>query len=80
MNTIELQELVTKAMSLAPDGRARLAELLIQSLEETDDPDIKAAWVSEIRRRDRQIRSGQKVTKPAEQVLKEAREQLRCTK
>ena len=65
MSTIELQELVMKAMSLAPDGRARLAELLIQSLEETDDPEIKAAWVSGIRRRDQQIRSGQKVTRPA---------------
>ncbi len=80
MSAIELQELVSKAMLLTPDGRARLAEPLIQSLEETDDTEIKASWISEIRRRDQEIRSGQKVTKPAEQVLVEAREPLRCTK
>jgi len=74
----ELEELTTKAMSLPPASRAELAEILIQSLEEKDDPEIKSAWVAEIRRRDQQIRSGDKVTRPAADVLREAREQLRC--
>ncbi|MBM3335561.1 addiction module protein [Candidatus Sumerlaeota bacterium] len=78
MGKLELDELTKEAMSLPPGNRAKLAELLIQSLDQTDDPEIRSAWVSEIRRRDEQIRSGQKVTKSAEQVLKEAREQLRC--
>ncbi|MDA0840862.1 MAG: addiction module protein [Planctomycetota bacterium] len=76
----EFEELTTKAMSLPSPSRAELAEILIQSLEEDDDPETKAAWITEIRRRDEQIRSGEKVTRPAHEVLKEARTQLRCMK
>jgi len=51
VSKIELEELVTKAMSLLPGARAELAELLIQSLEETHDPEVRDAWVSEIHRK-----------------------------
>jgi len=74
----EFEELTAKAMLLPVASRAELAEILIQSLEEKDDPQIKSVWVAEIRRRDQQIRAGERVTRPAEEVLKEAREQLRC--
>ncbi len=76
----DLEELTTKAMALPAESRAELAELLIQSLEEMDDKDIKSAWLAEIQRRDREIRAGAAVTKTAEQVLREARAQLRWTK
>jgi hypothetical protein len=76
----EFHELTTRAMSLPSETRAELAEMLIQSLEEEDDPEVKSAWLEEIRRRDEQIRAGEAVTKPARQVLTEAREQLRCAK
>jgi putative addiction module component (TIGR02574 family) len=74
----EFEELTTKAMALPAEHRAELAELLIQSLEEQDAREIKSAWLAEIRRRDQEIRAGVAVTKPADQVLREAREQLRC--
>jgi len=76
----EFQELTSMAMSLPSENRAELAEMLIQSLEEKEDPQVRSAWLDEIRRRDEQIRAGQPVTKPAEQVLREARKQLRCNK
>ncbi len=76
----EFEKLTTRVMALPSDSRAELAELLIQSLEEQDNPEIKSAWLSEISRRDQEIRAGALVTKPADQVLKEAREQLRCMK
>ena len=76
----DLEELTTKAMALPAESRAELAELLIQSLEETDDKDIKSAWLAEIQRRDREIRAGASVTKTADEVLREARAQLRWTK
>jgi putative addiction module component (TIGR02574 family) len=76
----EFEELATQVMALPSDSRAELAELLIQSLEEEDDPEIKSAWLSEISRRNQEIRNGALVTKPADQVLREAREQLRCMK
>ncbi len=74
----EFEELITKAMVLPAKHRAELAELLIQSLEEQDTQEIKSAWLAEIQRRDQEIRAGAAVTKPADQVLREAREQLRC--
>ena len=74
----EFEELTTKVMALPAEHRAELAELLIQSLEEQDAREIKSAWLAEIRRRDQEIRAGVAVTRPADQVLREAREQLRC--
>ena len=78
MNAFE--ELTTRAMALPPESRAELAELLIQSLEEKGDEEVKSAWLAEIHRRDQEIRVGVSVTKSADLVLREAREQLRCTK
>jgi putative addiction module component (TIGR02574 family) len=74
----EFEELTTKAMALPAEHRAELAALLIQSLEEQDVQEIKSAWLAEIQRRDQEIRAGAAVTKPADQVLREAREHLRC--
>ncbi len=74
----EFEEVTAKALALPAKNRAELAELLIQSLEEEDDQDLKAAWLSEIHRRDQEIRTGTSGAKPAEQVLREAREHLRC--
>lgn len=73
----EFEELTTRAMALPPASRAELAELLMQSLEEEDDKAVKSAWLAEIHRRDQEIRAGTSVTKPADQALREAREQLR---
>jgi putative addiction module component len=74
----ELEDLTTRALALPANSRAELAELLMQSLEEADDPDHKAAWLVEIYRRDQESRAGASVTKPADHVLREAREHLRC--
>ena len=76
----EFEELAIRVMALPSKSRAELAELLIQSLEEPDDPEIKSAWLAEIHRRDQEIRAGTAITRPADQVLREAREQLRCRK
>ncbi|MDI6795004.1 MAG: addiction module protein [bacterium] len=77
---IELGKITSEVLSLPPGGRAQLAEILIQSLDEIEDNEIKSAWLSEIQQRDEEIRSGKAVCKSADQVLREAREQLRCMK
>jgi len=74
----ELEDLTARAVALPARSRAELAEILIQSLEVEDGAALKSAWLSEIRRRDREIRAGASVTRPADEVLREAREQLRC--
>ena len=74
----EFEELTKRALALPAKSRAELAELLIQSLEEDDDQDLKDAWLAEIHRRNQEIRAGASVTQPADHVLREAREHLRC--
>lgn len=76
----EFEKVTAEALALPHEHRAELAEILIQSLEEKEDEEIRSAWLTEIRHRDQEIRSGASVTKPASKVLREAREQLRCTK
>ena len=74
----EFEEVTTKAMALPAEIRAELAEVLIQSLDERENEEVRSAWLAEILRRDKEIRAGAPVTKPSGQVLREAREKLRC--
>lgn len=75
---LDFEDITTQILALPSEKRAELAELLIQSLDEDEKTVVKSAWLLEIKRRDQEIRSGEAVCKSAEQVLKEAREQLRC--
>ena len=72
---INLEQIEAAALSLPPDGRARLAERLLASLE--DDAEITAAWVAEAQRRNAEIESGQVATISAEEVFAKARAKLR---
>ena len=76
----DLEQLKQDLLALPTDSRASLAHALIESLDDEVDLDAEVLWRDEIRRRDAEIRSGRAVLKPAEQVLREARERLRCMK
>lgn len=76
----ELEKLKDDLLGLPPESRASLAFALIASLEEEIDEDVDRLWEEEIRRRHRAIKSGRATQKPADQVLLEARERLRCLK
>jgi len=76
----QLEELKNDLLALPLESRATLAQALIQSLDEGFDEDAEVLWREEIRRRDAEIRSGHAVLKPADQVLRDARERLRCMK
>jgi len=56
--TQEATELLKKALSLPVAERADLAGSLIESLDETHDPAVEAAWDEEIARRMADIDSG----------------------
>jgi putative addiction module component (TIGR02574 family) len=47
----QVTELAQLSLALSPDDRARLAELLLSSLEAEPKSDIEAAWDEEIRER-----------------------------
>ncbi len=70
--TQEAAELLKKALSLPVSERADLAGSLIESLDETQDEAVEAAWDEEVARRMADIDSG--AVKPVS--LEEARRHL----
>jgi putative addiction module component (TIGR02574 family) len=70
--THEADELLKKALTLPVSERAELAGSLIESLDETDDQSVEAAWENEIVRRMKDLDSGK--VKPIS--LDEARRRL----
>jgi putative addiction module component (TIGR02574 family) len=71
--TPTLQELKNASAALPPPQRAELAHFLLQSLEPEEDGWAEA-WQEELSRRLQDIRSGQVVGGPAEEVLNRLRE------
>lgn len=76
----ELEKLEADLLDLPMDSRAFLARALIESLDETVDESAEALWADEIRRRDKDLRSGRATARPVDEVLRDARERLRCMK
>ena len=70
--TQEAAELLKKALSLPVSERADLAGSLIESLDDTQDESVEAAWDEEVARRMADIDSGG--VKPVS--LEEARRRL----
>lgn len=66
---------VAAALKLSDRERARLAELLIASLDEQDD--VGEAWADEAERRFDELRSGAVQAVPAEEVFARIRSRLR---
>lgn len=51
-------ELLKDALSLPPEGRAALADSLLESLDREIDADAEQAWLEEIQKRLREIENG----------------------
>jgi len=64
-----VEQVQSLALELPRAERARLAERLIASLDE--DSEIEQAWLSEVRRRVAELRSGSVTPIPGEQVFEE---------
>ena len=76
MSTL-VDELSARAKALPAEDRARLAEELLESLQEESDADAGAAWDREIERRVAEIEAGAARLVPAEEVHAEARRLFR---
>jgi len=74
MATDVTQRLEAAALALPREERARLAQRLIESLD--DDPEAEEAWAVEIRRRLDAMDREEVEMIPADQVLAEARRRL----
>lgn len=68
---MSIKEIEAYALQLPPSERARLAQRLIDSLD--DAGEVEQAWTEEAARRDEELCSGRATAVPAEQVFAEAR-------
>jgi putative addiction module component (TIGR02574 family) len=70
------QAVAAQLLTLPPQGRARLAALLLASLEGADS-DAGAAWDEEIARRTAQLAAGEVQGVPASEVFAEVERRLK---
>jgi putative addiction module component (TIGR02574 family) len=68
-----LDELSKKAKDLALEERAQLAQELLESVEQEVDPEVQAAWESEIASRVAKYERGEAKLIPASDVFEAAR-------
>ena len=73
MNTVFADDIIDLALKQPEKERARIAEILISSLEDSVDKNVELAWQEEVTRRLREIDSGAAQCIPWEEV----RDQLR---
>ncbi len=62
-------ELIEQAMALPPAARLALADRLIDSVEESSDPEWKTAWAAELARRIEEYETGKVKAIPASEAL-----------
>ena len=66
-----------EVLELPESERAELVRILIDSLDESSDPDMEALWDEELRRRVERIEEGKARLRPANQVLEEIRDKYK---
>lgn len=72
-SAMKLTELENEVLKLDPPGRARLAEVLLRSLDELSEKEIEALWLDEAECRERAWDAGEVKGIPAEEVMRELR-------
>ena len=72
-----LEKLDSTLLGLPNDERARLAKLLLLSLEETSDEDVEDAWKTEAERRYLEYQTGKVQLVEGRDAIKDARPKLR---
>jgi hypothetical protein len=74
---MDIESLEREALNLPPEQRARLAQLLLASLEEVREAELERIWFAEARQRAEQIDSSAVQLIPSEEVEQKARSLLR---
>lgn len=70
---MSFEELKAEVLKLNPEARATLARELLASLEFMNDDETEKLWLEEAARRDKELDSGTAKSRPAGDVLKDAR-------
>jgi len=71
---IDLEQLTQEALSLPPDAKVALIELLLQSL---DNDEIDEAWINEAEKRYEELQTGKVKGLPADEVFRQLRKELK---
>lgn len=71
------EELEVEALKLAPHERARLAEKLLESLENLSDEENALVWAEEAERRGKAWEANPATGRPAADVFRDARARLK---
>lgn len=71
------EELLAQVLRLPRHERARVAEVLLSSLEEVDDEEVVTAWAGELERRSREVAEGKVQTVDWSTAQSEILEELR---
>lgn len=66
-------ELENEVLKQDPPTRARLAEVLLRSLDDLSEDEVETMWLDEAERRERAWDAGEVEGIPAEQVMRELR-------
>ncbi|MDA0839733.1 MAG: addiction module protein [Planctomycetota bacterium] len=72
----ELHRLAEDLLSLPPLSRAYLADRLVDSIDQYAEPEIEAAWRSEVERRLEEYEEGKVEGISSEEVFRQARKRL----
>jgi hypothetical protein len=70
---MSIEELEAAALKLEPKSRARLAERLLESLEQLSPEENARIWAEEAQRRSDALDAGSLASQPADDVFREAR-------
>ena len=70
---LKFADVESQVRQLSPPDRARLAELLLESLAEVSSPSVEAAWDAEIRTRIAEFERGDLELISAEEAFARAR-------
>ena len=72
-----VQELAEQAMNLPTESRARLADLLVESLDANELGPMDRLWLVEAKRRRDEVRNGKVETIPGDEALEKVRDVFR---
>ena len=72
-----IEQLAKEALTLPGESRAKLADLLIESLEGEDLGKIEELWISEAKRRRDEVRAGKVERVSGEDGLLQVRDSIR---
>ena len=72
-----VEQLAEQAMTLPSESRARLADLLVESLEGDDLGRIEQLWITEAKRRRDEVHTGKVETVSGDEGLRQVRDAIR---